>query len=208
MLEVLFFIGLVAVLLFNTILFYYFSKRWKEKNEQLHQRIELLSSQNQKNIEILQSHILELTKEQLNVLQMWQEHIHIAAPSSNISRQIVPELSAPKNLNPNPHTLPLKISEELHRMKVRIKNMPPDIKGIGALKNAIKRIEEQLAEAGYQIIDYTGKPYIEGMNIEATFIPVEGFNADSPIITKVIRPQVSFNGELLKIASVEVSISS
>jgi hypothetical protein len=206
MLEILFFIGLVAVLLLNTILFYYFSKQWKERNVQLNQKIELLSSQNQKSIEILQSQILELTKEQLNFLIQWQEHIAVGAPSPKVSPPTAHELSAPKELAK--HSLALKISEELHRMKMRIANMPPDTKGIAALKNAIKRIEEQLEEAGYQVVDYTGKPYIEGMNVEATFIPVEGLNANTPIITKVIRPQVSFNGELLKIASVEVSINS
>ncbi|MCS6905006.1 MAG: hypothetical protein RML72_09225 [Bacteroidia bacterium] len=211
MVEVFWGVAFTSVLLFNFILFELLSQKWNQKIDQLQQQFEMLATSSQKQIENLSSHILELLQEQAKALEnSWKQNT--VFPTTPISEEASSSMNTIMSTTDNnslseQHTLALKVSEELHRMKLRVASMPPETKGLSALKNAIRRIEEQLEEQGYQITDYTGKPYLEGMNVEATFIPTQGFDADHPIITKVVRPQVSYKGELLRIASVEVAIS-
>ena len=103
------------------------------------------------------------------------------------------------------HTLPLQVGQEIHRMRTRIANMPEDTKGIGALGNSLNRLEEQFNDNGDELIDLIGKPFVDGLNINANFVPSDDLNPGEQIITKVIKPQINFNGVLIQAAQVEVS---
>ena len=65
------------------------------------------------------------------------------------------------------HALPLKVGDEIHRMRKRIENMPQEIKGLGALRNSLTRLEEEFNENGYSIDDLLGRKFDPGMNIRA-----------------------------------------
>lgn len=103
------------------------------------------------------------------------------------------------------HTMPLRIGQEIHRMRKRIANMPRETKGIGALENSLKRLEESFNESGYEIIDLLGQPFMEGLTVHARFVPSETCRPGEKIISKVIQPQINYKGVLLQAAEVEVS---
>jgi hypothetical protein len=105
------------------------------------------------------------------------------------------------------HRLPLKVGDEIHRMRKRIQNMPQDIKGLGALRNSLARLEEEFNEQGYEIEDLLGKKYVDGMKVEARFVENPNIPPGQEIITEVIRPQIEFKGELIQPAKVEVGKS-
>jgi hypothetical protein len=106
------------------------------------------------------------------------------------------------------HELPLKLGLEIHRMRKRIEHMPARTPGLGALKNALKRLEESFNEQGYELIDWLGKPFSEGLTLHARFVPSEELTPGEQIITKVIRPQINFNGVLVQAAEVEVGVGA
>ncbi|OQX10731.1 MAG: hypothetical protein BWK80_45425 [Desulfobacteraceae bacterium IS3] len=103
------------------------------------------------------------------------------------------------------HSMPLRIGQEIHRMRKRIANMPKETKDIRALENSLKRLEECFNESGYEIIDLLGQPFVEGLTVHARFVPSETCRPDEKIISKVIQPQINYNGVLLQAAEVEVS---
>ncbi len=108
--------------------------------------------------------------------------------------------------NPEPdHSLPVKAGQEIHRMRKRIENMAPDTKGLGALKNSLQRLEETFNHQGYEIVDLLGKPFTDGLTVHARFVPSEELNPGEKVITKVIQPQINFEGVLIQVAEVEVS---
>jgi len=109
--------------------------------------------------------------------------------------------------DPEPdHSLALKTGQEIHRMRKRIENMPPDIKGIGALKNSLQRLEEAFNHQGYEIVDLLGKTFTEGLTVHARVVPSDELGPEEQVITKVIQPQINFNQVLIQVAEVEVSV--
>ena len=105
------------------------------------------------------------------------------------------------------HKLPLKVGDEIHRMRKRIENMPQDIKGLGALRNSLTRLEEEFNENGYEIEELLGKKFDPGMNVEARFVEDTNVPIGEEIIVEVLRPQVMFHDRMIQHAKVEVGKS-
>jgi hypothetical protein len=103
------------------------------------------------------------------------------------------------------HSMPLRIGQEIHRMRKRIAAMPKETTDIRALENSLKRLEESFNESGYEIINLLGQPFTEGLTVHAIFAPSETCRPGEKIISKVIQPQINYKGVLLQAAEVEVS---
>lgn len=105
------------------------------------------------------------------------------------------------------HSLPLKVGDEIHRMRKRIENMPQEVKGLGALKNSLNRLEEEINEAGYVMVDLKGKDYNDGMMCEARFVEDPSVPPGRELITDVLKPQINHNGQVIQVAKIEVGKS-
>lgn len=104
------------------------------------------------------------------------------------------------------HSLALKVADEIVRMQKNIARMDENTKGIKPLNKGIERIRANFAANGYEMITYLNEEYEERMNINVImFVEDEKLEEDKKIITKVIRPQVNYNGVLIQRAQVEVS---
>ena len=102
------------------------------------------------------------------------------------------------------HTLPLKLGEEIHRMRKRLANMD-STRDVKVLQGRIESLEQQLNKMGYDIIDLEGRQYIDGMTVRARFVVDDNLEEGQNIITRVIVPQINFNDVLIQSAEVEVS---
>ena len=136
----------------------------------------------------LDSKLIEILQTQLSILK---EERKVKAP----------------NTNEADHKLPLKVGEEIHRMRKRIENMPQDIKGLSALMNSLQRLEEEFNDSGYEIEELQGKKYVDGMKIEARFVDNPYIPKGEEIITEVLRPQIKYKGVVIQVAKVEVGKS-
>ena len=58
---------------------------------------------------------------------------------------------------------------------------------------------------GYDIVEMLGQPYDEGLKASVNFIPDEDLNKNEQIITKIIKPQVNYQGVMIQAAQIEVS---
>jgi hypothetical protein len=106
------------------------------------------------------------------------------------------------------HHLPLKLVDEIHRMRKRFASLPEDTKGLIPLQKSLERLESELKDQGYEIIDHTGMLYTENLSVKASFIPSNDLESNEKIISKVIVPQVNCNGVMIRMADIEVSIGS
>lgn len=104
------------------------------------------------------------------------------------------------------HSLAIKLADEIHRMRRRISALPEDTKGLKSLTKSLERLEDELQEKGYEIVDYTGMDYIEGMTLKARFVPSDDLKNGQSVITRVVYPQVNFKDKLIQKADVEVSV--
>lgn len=114
--------------------------------------------------------------------------------------------SAPPKEEEIDHSLALKVADEIVRMQKNISNMPEDTKGLKQLSKALQRIQDTFKVNGYEMIEMLGTPYNEGMKVVANFVPDENLEKGQQIITRIIKPQVNFNGVMIQSAQIEVSI--
>jgi chromosome segregation ATPase len=106
------------------------------------------------------------------------------------------------------HHLPLKLADEIHRMRKRLASLPEDTKGLTPLQKSLERLESELSEQGYEIVDHTGMGYTENLSVKARFVPSDDLGPDQKIISKVVVPQVNYRGVMIRMADIEVSIGS
>ena len=106
------------------------------------------------------------------------------------------------------HHLPLKLADEIHRMRKRLSSLPEDTKGLTPLQKSLERLEAELGEQGYEIVDHTGMTYTENLSVKARFVPSDDLEPEQKIISKVVVPQVNYKGVMIRMADIEVSIGS
>lgn len=112
--------------------------------------------------------------------------------------------------NPQPtgildHSLPIKLGEEIHRMRKRLMTME-ESQGTKVLNARIESLESKLNDTGYEIVDLLGRKYHQGMELgNAQFIPDPSLKDGERIITRVIMPQIVFKGEIVRPAEVDIS---
>jgi hypothetical protein len=103
------------------------------------------------------------------------------------------------------HSLPLTMGNEIHRMRNRLKTMDESSHAVKVLNNRLERLEEEINNKGYEIVDLEGKTFDKGINLKPRFVPDSNLKDGESIITRVIKPQINFKEKLIQVAEVEVS---
>lgn len=110
------------------------------------------------------------------------------------------------NVKEEDHSLVLKVADRLTAMETNHYRMDPNTKGLKQLVRSVKSIKENYLSSGYEIVEMIGQEYKEGLNVTANFIPSEEIETGKRIITRIIKPQVNFNGKMIQAAQIEVSV--
>ena len=120
----------------------------------------------------------------------------MALESKNISRE---------EKKDKDHSLAIKVADEIVRMETNLSRMDPATRGFKQLSASVRRIKDNFAANGYEILDMLGKPYNEGMKVIADFIPDDNLKEGEQIITGITKPQINFNGVMIQAAQITVS---
>lgn len=104
------------------------------------------------------------------------------------------------------HSLALKVADEIIRIQKNIANMDSATKGLKQLSASVKRIQDNFLANGYELVDMLGREYQEGMNAIANFVTSDQIDTGKQIISRIIKPQVNFNGVMIQAAQIEVMI--
>lgn len=132
----------------------------------------------------------------------------------NIKTAIKPEskeieLNAANETSEPDHDLPIRVAEEVFRMRTRLSRMPEETKGLSALMNAVNRLEDELNIKGYTVIDITGQPYSDEMTISVKeFIPHDDLPPGKKRILRMLKPQVRYGNRVVSFGECEVAMSS
>ena len=103
------------------------------------------------------------------------------------------------------HSLALKVADEIVRIETNLSRMDPTVKGYKQLSASLRRIKDNFASNGYEIVDMLGKPYVEGMKAIANFVSDDSLDEGTQIITGIIKPQINYNGKMIQAAQITVS---
>ena len=113
------------------------------------------------------------------------------------------QLSSPTEAEVD-HSLPLRVGEEITRLRQRVEKLPVGTKGARSMLKSLERLESDFNERGYELVEMLGKPFNDGLNVRARFIPSDDIGVDERIISKIIKPQINFNGVSIQVAEIEV----
>lgn len=181
-------IGILAVALLSVIVFLVLRNKLSSSTKDLDSQIAKTNATLQNEAIKLDSKLVEILQSQLSILKEERKTKGTATAEAE-------------------HKLPLKVGEEIHRMRKRIENMPQDVKGLSALTNSLQRLEEEFNDSGYSIEDLQGKKYVDGMKLEARFVDNPDIPKGEEIITDVLRPEIKYKGVVIQVAKVEVGKS-
>ena len=178
--------GIIAIA--GLFLAFLVRKRYVDGSASLESRMTQMREQLNDEAVKLDSKLLELMQNQLKLLQAEREKIGATATQPSVD-----------------HTLPLKVGEEIFRMRQRFSALPEDTKGLKPLQKSLERLEDEFNQQGYEMLNMLGLKYDEGMSVRAKFIASDTLEAGQAIITKIIKPQINFKGVSIQDAEIEVS---
>ena len=176
-------ISVAAVLLVLSLIFYFLRKKISV------QRVDLTSSL----VDTRKSLEEEFVRLDGKLVEILKAQIEISESEPNSSAEDVD------------HSLVIKVADEIVRIQKNITLMDEKTKGLKQLSASVTRIQDNVASNGYEIVEMLGAPYDEGMILSATFVLDEALEEGEQIITRIIKPQINYQGVMIQSAQIEVS---
>lgn len=174
----------VTILFVLLVIFYYLTKRITSSIN------EIRKTQN-----VLQSAQTKMQEESIKLDNKLMELFEKQMPDENV-------MTASMRTD---HSLALKVADEIVRIEMNLSRMDASIKGYKQLSKAVQRIKDNFNANGYEIVDMLGKPYNSGMKATVTFVIDENLGNGQQIITKIIKPQINYQQQMIQVAQIEVS---
>jgi len=105
------------------------------------------------------------------------------------------------------HSLALKVASEINLIERNINLMDSKTKGLKQLSRSVEKLKDNLSANGYEIPQLLDKEFNQGMKvIVASSIPDENLEKGVEKITKILIPQVNYNGVMIQSAQIETSV--
>ena len=150
----------------------------------------------------LDNKLLEVVEQQMKAVPVTTNNA--ASVDHSLALKVADEINNAASVD---HSLALKVADEIVRIELNLSRMDPSIKGYKQLAKAVQRIKDNFLANGYEIVDMLGKPYIAGMKAAVTFVIDENLSRGEQVITKVIKPQINYQQQMIQAAQIEVSQS-
>lgn len=179
-------IATLATLFLGGLIYWLLGKRISSSKTDVETQIRNTKASLEEESVKLDTKLVEVLTKQLDVIKVDQE----TSPQTN----------------ENDHALVLKVADRLTAMETNHFRMDPKTKGLKQLVRAVKSIKENYLSSGYEIVEMIGQEYKEGVNATVNFIQTEDIEKGKKVITKIIKPQVNFNGKMIQAAQIEVSV--
>src|SRR5690606_38445288 len=157
-------IATLATLLLGGVLYWLLGKRIANSKTDVETQIKNTKKSLEEESIKLDSKLVEVLESQL---KLKQEEIQIAPTNSNHEID---------------HSLALKVADEIIRIQKNLQQMEANTKGLKQLSASVKRIQDNFASNGYELVEMLGKEYNEGMKVIANFIPNEDLETGKQII--------------------------
>ena len=176
-------IFIVIVLLISTLIFYFLRKKISAQGVDLTGSL----SDTRKSLEE------EFVKLDGKLVEILEAQIEVSESKPDSSDEDVD------------HSLVIKVADEIVRIQKNIARMDEKTKGLKQLSASVTRIQDNVSSNGYEIVEMLGVHYSEGLKAAVDFIVDEDLDASEQIITRVIKPQINYQGVMIQSAQIEVS---
>jgi hypothetical protein len=135
-----------------------------------------------------------------------ESSLYAGPPEPIVIHQDAPSLESLEEPAKADHSLVLKIADELIRIQKNLGSMDESTRGLKQLNASVGRIANNFIANGYELVDMLDKPYKEGLNAAVSFVTSDELPTGRQVITRIIKPQVNYKGEMIQAAQIEVSV--
>lgn len=97
------------------------------------------------------------------------------------------------------------LADRITFMEMTLFKMDNTVKGHKQLTKSISQMKDNLRASGYELVDMLGKSYSDGMKAVASFEDDDNLPVGTRIITRIIKPQINYNGVMIQNAQITVS---
>lgn len=180
-------IGSLVLLFLGFLIYYLLGKKINSNQNSTEAKISATRQSLEEESIKLDSKLVELLETQL---KLKQEELKAASAQSSSDVD---------------HSLALKVADEIIRIQKNLSRMDAKTKGLKQLRASVKRIQSNFMAKGYEIVEMLGQEYKEGMKVSVNFIQDDDAEEGKKIITRIIKPQVNYNGTMIQPAQIEVT---
>jgi hypothetical protein len=173
-------IGVLSAILLSGLLYWLLSKRQQTDKNQLSNIINSTKNELTQESAKLDVQLLEVIEKQLKVADKLNE----TEPTID-------------------HTFHKNSANELQRIANYVNTLTPESQEAIALQGSLGRLINYFNASDYEITDFTGKEYDERipMKIKETFYE-ETLTKGSEVISRTLKPQIKYNGQVIQEAEV------
>ena len=173
-------IGVLSAILLSGLLYWLLSKRQQTDKNQLSNIINSTKNELTQESAKLDVQLLEVIEKQLKVADKLNE----TEPTIN-------------------HTFHKNSANELQRIANYVNTLTSESQEAIALQGSLGRLRNYFNASDYEITDFTGKEYDERipMKIKETFYE-ETLTKGSEVISRTLKPQIKYNGQVIQEAEV------
>ncbi|MCX6156926.1 MAG: hypothetical protein NTY74_02990 [Ignavibacteriae bacterium] len=141
-------------------------------------------------------------------LKIDKELLELMSKQMNIIKESEKSSSEGKSTNESDHSFAMRVADEINRISMRLTKMDDSSRDVQAVRNALKRMESELNQQGYEIIIRNGLPFTDTSTfIPINFIAVEGLKPGEQIIFRTIKPQILYNSQSIQQGEIEVGVN-
>ena len=179
-------IGVLSAILLSGLLYWLLSKRQQTDKKQLSNIINTTKTELTQESAKLDVQLLDVIEKQLKV-----------ADKINATEPIID------------HTFHKNTANELQRIANYANTLVSESQEAIALQGSLGRLRNYFNSSDYEITDFTGKDYDERipMKIKDTFFD-EALTKGSEIISRTLKPQIKFKGEVIQQAEVSTKYNN
>ena len=158
----------------------------EQKTQALQQEISLSRTE-------LEAQIVQELAKQSQLLEEQSAKLQVPSPAT---MNVVPD-----------HSLALKLAGEITTIERNISFMDEGTRGLKQLRRSVGKLKDNLLANGYEMPELLHQKYVQGMNvIVVTTHQDDTLEAGVELISKVLVPQVNYQGKLIQAPQVEISI--
>jgi len=179
-------LGTLGTLLLGGLMYFFLGKRIKTSKSDVEGQIRNTKKALEEESVKLDSKLVEVLNTQL---KLKSEEVKTSPTSSETAD----------------HSLALKVADEIIRIQKNLSRMDDSTKGLKQLNSSVKRIQDNFAANGYELVEMLGKEYNEGMKATVNFVQDDDYDEEKRIITRIIKPQVNYKGQMIQTAQIEVT---
>ena len=146
----------------------------------------------------LQNKADKLNEEIVNRLS--SEIVELQKISTSIGS--IPQVSSD---NSSEQDLIKALADKITFMEMTLYRMDPSVKGYKQLVKSISHMKDNFKANGYELVEMLGQNYSEGLKATVSFDDDDTLPLGTRVITKVIKPQINYNGVMIQSAQITVS---